>query len=274
MDYFASHEKAVQEMPGRTSVILAVAIVAVGLLLCTGLFERVKAEDGADLLLTLQVKSDQPVTAVMDGITKRAAALGAYKEGVVQIDRKTVSVRLPGYNDEIEKAVRIMEKRALLEFKLVDSKAEIAAAEKGEIPSGDEILYQMHRNPRTGQISQKPHVVKKQILMTGEAITDTRVRPGYLGSIDIHIEFNNNGTREFEKITSEHVNEKLAIILDKRVYSAPVIKARISGGAAIIEGEFSPEEADELALVLRCGPLVAPVEVVKSEWLKSPTDNR
>lgn len=93
MDYFASHEKAVQEMPGRTSVILAVAIVAVGLLLCTGLFERVKAEDGADLLLTLQVKSDQPVTAVMDGITKRAAALGAYKEGVVQIDRKTVSVQ-------------------------------------------------------------------------------------------------------------------------------------------------------------------------------------
>jgi len=272
MDYFASHEKAVQEMPGRTSVILAVAIVAVGLLLCTGLFERVKAEDWADLLLTLQVKSDQPVTAVMDGITKRAAALGASKEGVVQIDRKTVSVRLPGYNDEIEKAVRIMEKRALLEFKLVDNKA--ARAEGGDIPPGDEVLYKVDRNPRTGQITRTPYVVKKQILMTGDVLTDARVQPDQMGGIMISIEFNSIGARQFERITSEHINESLAIILDNRVYSAPVIKDRISGGSAIIMGVFTPEEAEELALVLRCGPIGSPVEVVKSEWLKEPSGSR
>ncbi len=177
MDYFASREKALQGMSGKVPIIVAVAIIAVELLLCTGFCERLEAEDGTDLLLTIQVKADQPVTAVMEGISRRAAALGASNNDVVQIDRKTVSVRLPGYNEDIEKAVRIMEKQAVLGFKLVDSKVDAAAAEKGDIPVGDEILYQMERNPRTGQISRKAYVVKKQILMTGDVITDARIEP-------------------------------------------------------------------------------------------------
>ena len=58
------------------------------------------------------------------------------------------------------------------------------------------------------------------------------------------MEFNSVGAREFERITSENINERLAIILDNRVYSAPVIKDRISGGSAVIVGTFSPEEAE------------------------------
>ncbi len=243
-------------------------------LFCTGSWEPLKAEDGADLLLTLKVKSDQPVTSVMDAISKRAAALGGSKDDVVQIDPKTVSVRLPGYNDDIKRAVRIMEKRALLELKLVDNKANVAAAERGDIPSEDEILYQMDRNPRTGQVLPKGYVLKKQVLMTGDVITDARVQPLKMGSMLIRMEFNSVGAREFERITSENINERLAIILDNRVYSAPVIKDRISGGSAVIVGTFSPEEAEELALVLRCGPVVAPMEVVKSEWLKPSSSNR
>ena len=172
MDYFASHEKELREIPGRTHVVVVYAIIALVFLFCTGSWEPLKAEDGADLLLTLKVKSDQPVTSVMDAISKRAAALGGSKDDVVQIDPKTVSVRLPGYNDDIKRAVRIMEKRALLELKLVDNKANVAAAERGDIPSEDEILYQMDRNPRTGQVLPKGYVLKKQVLMTGDVITD------------------------------------------------------------------------------------------------------
>jgi hypothetical protein len=71
-----------------------------------------KRQGQGTFLLTLQVKSDQPVTAVMDAIRKRAAVLGASKDDVVQIDSKTVSLRLPGYHDDIKKAVRIMGSRA------------------------------------------------------------------------------------------------------------------------------------------------------------------
>jgi preprotein translocase subunit SecD len=157
----ANHEKARRETPGRIHIILTVAIVAVGFLLCG---ERLNAEDGNDLLLTLQVKSGQPVSVVMDAIRKRAAALGAFSGDVVEVDPKTVSVRLPGYSDDMKKAVRIMENQALLEFKLVDRKADVGAAEKGDIPPGDEILYQMERNPKTGRMSRKAYVVKKQSL--------------------------------------------------------------------------------------------------------------
>jgi preprotein translocase subunit SecD len=90
----------------------------------------------------------------------------------------------------------------------------------------------------------------------------------------VEMKLNSVGAREFERITGEHINEMLAIVLDNRVYSAPVIKDRISGGSAIIEGTFTAEEAEELALVLRCGPIGASVEVVKTEWLKQPSRMR
>ncbi len=70
MDYFASHEKELREIPGRTHVVFVYAIIALVFLFCSGSWERLKAEDGADLLLTLKVKSDQPVTSVMDAISQ------------------------------------------------------------------------------------------------------------------------------------------------------------------------------------------------------------
>ncbi len=274
MDPFASHEKAPNEPFGGTHLAAVYAVIALALLFGTGSWAPLKAEEPGTLVLTLQVKSDEPVTAVMDVLNKRAAALGASKKDLVQIDPKTVSVRLPGYKEDVNKAVRIMEKRALLEFKLVDDKADVAAAEKGDIPPGDEILYQMDRNPKTGQVLPKAYVVKKQALMTGDVLTDARIRPSYMRTLIIQVEFNSVGAREFEMITGENINKRLAIILDNQVYSAPVIKDRISGGSALIEGTFGPEEAEELALVLRCGPIVAPVKVVKTEWLKPSSGNR
>jgi preprotein translocase subunit SecD len=167
-----------------------------------------------------------------------------------------------------------MEKQALLEFKLVDEKADVGAALKGVIPPEDQILYQMDRNSGTGKVARRPHVVKKEALMRGDVLTDARVQPSQTGRMLIWVAFNSEGSREFETITSEHISERLAIILDNRVYSAPAIRDRVSAGAAIIEGIFTPEEAEELALVLRCGPIVTPMGVVKSEWLKPPPGSR
>jgi ankyrin repeat protein len=233
-----------------------------------------KSLDHGPLLLTLQVKSDQPASSVMDAIRKRAAALGASDGDVVQVDPTTVSVRLPGYNDDTEKAVRIMENRALLEFRVVDEKANVAAAERGDIPEDDEVLYQVEQNLKTGLTNRRPLVVKKQILMAGDSIIDARVQPSQKRRLVVEIEFNRVGAHEFERITSEHVSERLAIVLDRRVYAAPVIKARIPGGKAVIEWPTTPGEAEELALVLRCGPIAAPVEVVKCEWEEPSSGNR
>lgn len=232
---------------------------------------QVKAEEHGTLLLTIQVKSDQPVTTVMAALRKRATALGASKGDVVQMDSKTVSVRLPGYKGEADKAVRIMEKQGLLEFKLVDKNADVAAAQRGDIPEGDELIYQEERNSRTGSVNRRPWVVKKQPLMTGEALSAARTQRDSMGRMIIAMDFNATGARQFARITKDHVGDKLAIILDNHVYSAPVIKMEITMGSAIIEGQFSPDESVELALALTCGPMATPVKVVKSEWLGSPS---
>lgn len=252
----------------RGAVSFLVILVVVCQLGC--LFQ--KSQGQGTFLLTLQTKSDQPVTAVMGAIRKRASVLGASKDDVVQLDSKTVAIRLPGYHDDIKKAVRIMGSRGMLEFRLVDKKAGVAAAESGGIPQGDELLYQSDLNRKTGKISQIGYVVKEQTLMTGDELVSVRVQADAKkqGGILIVLDFNRPGAKELERITGEHVGERLAIILDNRVYSAPVITDRISQGSAIIGGNFGPEEAHELALLLM-NPYCSAMEVVKSEWVRLPS---
>ena len=79
----------------------------------------------------------------------------------------------------------------------------------------------------------------------------------------VSLEFDARGAAMFEKITEKYVNKRLAIVLDNNVYSAPVIKEKISGGNAQISGRFTPEEARDLAIVLRAGSLPAPVTILE-----------
>ena len=69
--------------------------------------------------------------------------------------------------------------------------------------------------------------------------------------------------RIFERVTGENIGKRLAILLDGRVYSAPVIRDAIAGGKAMIEGRFTDQEAKDLAIVLRAGALPAPVEILE-----------
>jgi len=204
------------------------------------------------------------VRQAVDTIRNRVDQFGVAEPDVVIQGEDRIVVQLPGLKEDINRAIDIIKKTARLEFKLLDEEGDLSAALKGDVPAGDEVLYQVERNVRTGATSRKPLLIKKQILMTGDSITDAKVQPGQAGGMIVHMDFNRTGAAQFERITGEHVRERLAIILDNRVYSAPVIKDRISGGSAIIEGTFSPEEASDLALVLRAGSLPAPVKILEN----------
>jgi preprotein translocase subunit SecD len=100
--------------------------------------------------------------------------------------------------------------------------------------------------------------------MTGEYIADARVRPStQLQGPYVELILNATGSRLFEQITAANVRRRLAIVLDNRVYSAPVIQERIGGGRASITGSFDIKEARDLAIILRAGALPAPVEIVE-----------
>jgi preprotein translocase subunit SecD len=109
-----------------------------------------------------------------------------------------------------------------------------------------------------------PFLIKNKTLMTGDALQDARVRFDQYNNLPyIFLSLKPVGAREFDRITAENVGKRLAIILDNNVYSAPVIKQRISGGEAVIEGSFTLDEAKDLAIVLRAGSLPAPVQILE-----------
>ncbi|HBO70419.1 MAG TPA: protein translocase subunit SecD, partial [Deltaproteobacteria bacterium] len=142
-----------------------------------------------------------------------------------------------------------MGKTALLEFKLVDEGASVEEAMKGNIPEGDELLYQKSVDPQTGRVSKSPMLVRKRALLTGETIKTARVSfESNRGGAYVSLSFNARGAEIFDRVTAENVKRRLAIVLDDTVYSAPVIQERISGGDAQITGSFTAEEATDLAI--------------------------
>jgi hypothetical protein len=148
---------------------------------------------------------------------------------------------------------------------LPGEEAQVAERFRAKLPPTDEILYQRVVNKETGTVTKRPILLKSQALLTGDTLTEAKV------SIDqrfnepyVSIDFDARGARLFDQITAENVKKRLAIVLDNNVYSAPVIQERISGGKAQISGSFTPDEASDLAIVLRAGALPAPVKIIQN----------
>ena len=175
-----------------------------------------------------------------------------------------ILIQLPGIDDP-ERAKTLIGKTAILEFKLVDETNDIQTALSKGPPPGREILYGHVGREERGFRSEKiPYLLESRTLMTGEYITDARVRPGsQLDGPYVELILNSSGSRLFEKMTGDNVRRRLAIVLDNNVYSAPQIQERISGGRASITGSFDFQEARDLAIVLRAGALPAPVQFVE-----------
>ncbi len=101
--------------------------------------------------------------------------------------------------------------------------------------------------------------------MTGEMVKDAQVRVG--GNFNepyVSLDLTDRGGRVFGQVTEKNVGRQLAIVLDEVVRSAPVIRERILGGRAQISGNFTYEEATDLAIVLRVGALPAPVDIIQN----------
>ncbi len=194
----------------------------------------------------------------LETIRNRIDQLGVRETVVQKEGDNDILVQLPGIQDP-ERAKELIGKTAVLEFRFVDDKNNLSDALKNGPPPGDEILS---GQPQAG--GAQPYLVESNVLMTGDVVTDARVRPGSrLEGPYVEVKLDNRGADAFAAITAENVGRHLAIVLDRTVYSAPVIKEPIPGGDVQITGSFSFEEAHELAIVLRSGALPAPVEIIE-----------
>jgi len=203
------------------------------------------------------------IDQALETIRNRIDQFGVAEPDISPQGTDRILIQLPGVKDP-QRAIRLIGRTALLEFKLLDEEHSLQEALKGNVPEGDEILYQRREDPKTGGVSRVPFLLKKKTLMTGEVLKDAQVRFDDFNQPYVALEFDPRGAKMFDRITAANEKKRLAIILDDNVYSAPIIQERISGGRAQITGAFTLNEARDLAIVLRAGALPAPVKILEN----------
>lgn len=204
------------------------------------------------------------IDQTLETIRNRIDQFGVSEPIIQRQGDRDILIQLPGIQDP-GRAKELIGKTAVLSFKLVrDVNPEVYAKGEQPMPAGTQVLYELSKGASGERKKGQPLVVETNTLMTGDVISDARVRPGDLpNSRIVALDLNARGARLFEEITGANVNRRLAIILDDTVYSAPVIKERIPGGRAVISGSFTSDEARDLSIVLRTGALPAPVSIAE-----------
>ncbi|MBW2100267.1 MAG: protein translocase subunit SecD [Deltaproteobacteria bacterium] len=199
----------------------------------------------------------------LETIRNRIDQFGVSEPDIRIQGEKRILIQLPGIKDT-QRAKELIGRTALLEFKLVDETHNLNEALKGNVPPGSKIFYQLKKDESTNRVDKVPYLLKTRTLLTGASLTDARVQiDSQYNEPYVSIEFDKKGGRIFARITEENIKKRLAIVLDNKVYSAPVIQDKISGGSARITGNFTTEEAHDLAIALRAGALPAPVNILE-----------
>ncbi len=181
-------------------------------------------------------RKDKAVQQAVETIRNRIDQFGVSEPVIQREGINHIVVQLPGIKDP-KRAIELIGKTARLEFKLVDENVNAATAAPATLPEDDELLTEKKVDPATGAVSEIPLVVKKKAMITGELLTDAQVRiESQFNQPYVAIEFNSTGAKLFDQVTAANVGKRFAIVLDNNIYSAPVIRERISGGSAQITG--------------------------------------
>ena len=205
--------------------------------------------------------SDQAIEQVLIVLRNRVDAFGVSEPSIRQeANRPRIIVELPGAKDS-SKPLRIVQTMGRLEFKIVKKSPSGGSRWSGsadtappdDLPENSEIRY----HHETGDW----YVLESPVLLSGHHITKARPSSGRTSfEIVVLIDFDGEGARKFAQITGNHIGEHLAILLDDKVQSAPVINSQIFN-TAMIEGNFSFEEANYLSNILKAGAFPVGVQV-------------
>jgi preprotein translocase subunit SecD len=207
---------------------------------------------------------DDAVRQAVETIRNRVDQFGVAEPTIARQGDNRILIQLPGVQDP-DRAKALIGKTALLEFKLLDEQTPVEQALAGRMPETSEVLHQRRVDKETKVERRQPYVVQKRTLLTGAELTRAEVQadPNSMGNWQVALEFTATGARIFGDVTEQNVGRHLAIVLDGNLYSAPRINERIPGGRAVITGQFTVEEARDLAIVLRAGALPAPVAILE-----------
>jgi len=189
----------------------------------------------------------------IETIRRRIDSLGTKEPTITRQGVDRIVIQAAGESDP-EKLKSVIGKTAKLTFQMVDEGVTAEDMAAGRIPPGSEMLPS-----EDGYVPA--YVVRKRAVVAGDELTDSRQTFDENGAPAVSFAFNGQGARKFGDATARNINKKFAIVLDGKIISAPIINTAITGGSGRITGNFTPESAAELALLLRSGALPAPLNV-------------
>ncbi len=189
-------------------------------------------------------------------IRRRIDALGTTEPTIQRQGVDRILVQVPGLQDPAQ-LKRLLGTTAKLVFRLVDVSTTAEQAKATRVPSGSEILPS---DDGTGI----EYLIQKRVMVSGENLVDAQ--PGFDSRTNepiVNFRFDSSGATRFGRVTQTNVGRPFAIVLDNKVISAPVIREPILGGSGQISGNFTVQEANDLAILLRAGALPARLTIVE-----------
>lgn len=214
--------------------------------------------------LTAEEKSQTiefAINQAVETIRNRLDQFGLAEPTVARQGEENILVELPGIKtaEDEQRARELIAKAAHLQLMAVDNRRQdqVYRMSDAEAASYGNVIFPDVRNP------QQKHLVQAIPILDGSMLTDARVAFDQNNQPVINFSLNSQGARIFGDFTGKNVGNHLAIVLDDKVYSAPVIRERIGGGSGQISGAFSIQEAHDLAIALRSGALLAPVKLLE-----------
>jgi preprotein translocase subunit SecD len=217
--------------------------------------------DGLRYTLTLTPQElertrQNAISQAVDTIRNRLDQFGLAEPTVAKQGEDRILVEVPGIKSPEEEArIReLIERAANLQMMAVDEEraARVASMSPAEAKKyGDVILPDVY--------TQERYLLRAIPILDGSMLTDAKVGFDQNNQPVINFELNGQGAAIFGDFSGKSVGRRMAVVLDNKVYSAPVIRERIGGGRGQISGNFSVPEAHDLAIALRSGALLAPV---------------
>jgi preprotein translocase subunit SecD len=213
------------------------------------------------------------VTQAQQTIERRVNELGVAEPLIARqgTNDDQLLVQLPGVTD-VERAKSVIQSTALLELKLVEqgpspSKEALLQATNGQEPPNTEVLPGVEGRAAAGERPQAVfYLVRKVPIITGRDLRGAKQGPDSFNQPAVHFSLKSDAATKFAKATSENINRRLAIVLDRSVVSAPNIESRIAEEGQI-SGTFTMQEAEDLALKLRSGALPASLTYLQQQTI-------
>ena len=187
-------------------------------------------------------------------VRKRIDESGTKEPLIQRSGKKRILLQLPGVKDP-ERIKELLGTTAKLTFHMVDEE-DTVSLKANKAPFG-KIIVQDYINPEI------KYLVEKKSSVGGENLVDANASFDSSEGHAVSFRFDTTGAQKFGKATSENVGKRFAVILDGVVITAPVIRSAITGGSGIISGNFTSQEATDLAVLLRAGALPAPLNIVE-----------